>query len=95
MEKGLPRVSVALRSLLGAMAAVIAACTGGASPSPTAPNPPPPPPSAPVASAPASASAPAPEPSAVEAALARIDPDALSPREALDALYRLRALLQR
>ena len=32
------------------------------------------------------------EPSAVEAALARIDPDALTPREALDALYRLKAL---
>jgi DNA mismatch repair protein MutS len=39
--------------------------------------------------------APAPEPSSVETALARIDPDALSPREALEALYRLRALLQR
>ena len=34
-----------------------------------------------------------PEPSRVESALAAIDPDALSPREALDALYRLRALL--
>ena len=34
----------------------------------------------------------APEPSAVEAELARIDPDALSPREALEALYRLRTL---
>ncbi len=34
----------------------------------------------------------APEPSAVEAALARIDPDALSPREALEALYRLKSL---
>lgn len=34
-----------------------------------------------------------PEPSAVEAALAAIEPDRLSPREALDALYRLRALL--
>jgi DNA mismatch repair protein MutS len=33
------------------------------------------------------------EPSAVEAALAAIDPDALTPREALEALYRLRALL--
>jgi DNA mismatch repair protein MutS len=39
--------------------------------------------------------APAPEPSAVEAALARIDPDALSPREALEALYKLRGLLGR
>jgi DNA mismatch repair protein MutS len=33
------------------------------------------------------------EPGALEAALAAIDPDTLSPREALDALYRLRALL--
>ena len=33
------------------------------------------------------------EPSAVEAALTRLDPDALTPREALDALYRLKALL--
>jgi DNA mismatch repair protein MutS len=41
------------------------------------------------AAAPAAA---APEPSAVEAALARIDPDALSPREALEALYRLKTL---
>ncbi len=39
--------------------------------------------------------APAAEPSAVEAELARIDPDALTPREALDALYRLRGLLTR
>jgi DNA mismatch repair protein MutS len=31
-----------------------------------------------------------PEPSAVEAALAAIDPDALSPREALEALYELK-----
>lgn len=37
-------------------------------------------------------SAPA-EPSAVETALARIDPDALSPREALDALYELKQLM--
>ncbi len=35
---------------------------------------------------------PAPEPSVVEQALARIQPDTLSPREALDALYRLKAL---
>jgi DNA mismatch repair protein MutS len=35
----------------------------------------------------------APEPSAVERALAAIDPDKLSPREALDALYRLREKL--
>nr|WP_196888237.1 DNA mismatch repair protein MutS [Rubrivivax gelatinosus] len=35
----------------------------------------------------------APEPSAVEAALAGIDPDRLAPREALDALYKLKALL--
>jgi DNA mismatch repair protein MutS len=34
----------------------------------------------------------APEPSPVDAALARIDPDALTPREALDALYRLKSL---
>ena len=34
-----------------------------------------------------------PEASAVELALARVDPDALSPREALETLYRLRALL--
>ena len=38
------------------------------------------------------ASAPAPEPSRVERALAAIDPDALSPREAQDALYRLKSL---
>ena len=35
----------------------------------------------------------APEASAVDQALAAIDPDKLSPREALEALYRLRALL--
>ncbi|MCD8515451.1 MAG: DNA mismatch repair protein MutS [Burkholderiaceae bacterium] len=35
----------------------------------------------------------APEPSAVEQALAATDPDNLTPREALDALYRLRRLL--
>jgi DNA mismatch repair protein MutS len=34
------------------------------------------------------------EPSAVDQALATIDPDALTPREALDALYRLKALLK-
>ncbi len=34
----------------------------------------------------------APLPSAVEAALARIDPDSLTPRDALDALYRLKNL---
>jgi DNA mismatch repair protein MutS len=39
--------------------------------------------------------APAAEPPAVEAALRALDPDAMSPREALDALYRLRALVQR
>jgi DNA mismatch repair protein MutS len=33
----------------------------------------------------------APEPSAAERALATIDPDALTPREALEALYRLKA----
>jgi DNA mismatch repair protein MutS len=41
--------------------------------------------------APAAAAA---EPSAVEAALGRIDPDALAPREALDALYQLKSLLK-
>ena len=35
----------------------------------------------------------APAPSAAEAALAALDPDALSPREALDAVYRLKKLL--
>ena len=34
----------------------------------------------------------APSHSAVEAAVAALDPDALSPREALDALYRLKKL---
>ena len=34
------------------------------------------------------------EPSEVESALAAIAPDTLSPREALDALYRLKALQQ-
>ncbi|MFC5498966.1 DNA mismatch repair protein MutS [Caenimonas terrae] len=34
----------------------------------------------------------APAPSAVEAAIAALDPDALSPREALDALYQLKKL---
>jgi DNA mismatch repair protein MutS len=43
-------------------------------------------PAAPVASA-----EPA-EPSALEQALAAIDPDRLTPREALEALYRLKAL---
>jgi DNA mismatch repair protein MutS len=33
-----------------------------------------------------------PQPSAVDRAMADIDPDALTPREALDALYRLKAL---
>ena len=37
----------------------------------------------------------APEPSAVEAALDAIDPDALSPREALEALYSLKAKLNK
>ncbi len=36
---------------------------------------------------------PPPEPSKVEAALAAIDPDALTPREALEALYRLKGIL--
>jgi DNA mismatch repair protein MutS len=43
-----------------------------------------PPPASPVA-----------EPSTVERELAAIDPDALTPRDALDALYRLRAALER
>ena len=34
------------------------------------------------------------EPSRVEAALAQIDPDQLAPRDALDALYRLKTLLK-
>ena len=34
----------------------------------------------------------APEPSAIEAALQAIDPDALTPKQALEALYRLKAL---
>jgi DNA mismatch repair protein MutS len=38
---------------------------------------------------------PAAEPSAVESALSTIDPDALTPREALDALYRLKTLHQK
>lgn len=38
--------------------------------------------------------APAPAPSASDEALAAINPDALTPREALDALYRLKALQQ-
>jgi DNA mismatch repair protein MutS len=42
------------------------------------------------AAAPAAA---APEPSALDRAVADIDPDALTPREALDALYRLKGLL--
>ncbi|MFT3821330.1 MAG: DNA mismatch repair protein MutS [Rubrivivax sp.] len=44
--------------------------------------------------APPAAALPAPEPSRVETALAAIDPDALTPREALDALYRLKSLQQ-
>nr|HMN57737.1 DNA mismatch repair protein MutS [Ottowia sp.] len=43
--------------------------------------------------APPPAAAASPEPSAVEAALAAIDPDALSPREALEALYELKRRL--
>jgi DNA mismatch repair protein MutS len=35
---------------------------------------------------------PPPEPSKVDAALAAIDPDDLTPREALEALYRLKRL---
>ena len=40
----------------------------------------------------APAAAPAVTPSALEDALADLDPDSLSPREALDALYRLKRL---
>jgi DNA mismatch repair protein MutS len=40
----------------------------------------------------ATAPPPAPEPGPLEEALASIDPDALSPREALEALYRLKRL---
>ncbi|WP_144326666.1 hypothetical protein, partial [Tepidimonas aquatica] len=36
----------------------------------------------------------APEPHPALLALAELDPDALSPRQALEALYRLRALVQ-
>jgi DNA mismatch repair protein MutS len=41
------------------------------------------------------ATAPTPEPSAVEAALADVSPDDLTPREALEALYRLKAMLKK
>jgi DNA mismatch repair protein MutS len=34
-----------------------------------------------------------PEPSAVEEALAEVSPDALTPREALDLVYRLKGLM--
>ncbi|TBR77420.1 MAG: hypothetical protein EPN64_02430, partial [Burkholderiaceae bacterium] len=34
----------------------------------------------------------APQPSAAEAALAALDPDTMSPRDALEALYRLKKL---
>jgi DNA mismatch repair protein MutS len=36
----------------------------------------------------------APAPGKVEAALAALDPDALTPRDALDALYTLKKLIQ-
>jgi DNA mismatch repair protein MutS len=39
--------------------------------------------------------APAPEQSALDKALQQIDPDALSPREALDALYQLKKIAGR
>jgi DNA mismatch repair protein MutS len=42
----------------------------------------------------AAAAAAEPEIAPLEAALAEVDPDALTPREALDALYRLKALVQ-
>jgi len=38
---------------------------------------------------------PAAEPSDIDRALAAIEPDTLSPREALDALYRLKALQEK
>jgi DNA mismatch repair protein MutS len=41
----------------------------------------------------AGAIAPAAGPSAIEDALAAVEPDALTPREALEVIYRLRALL--
>ncbi len=44
--------------------------------------------------APVPAATPAAQPSEVETALAAIDPDALTPREALDALYRIKAVLR-
>ncbi|MFM8680673.1 MAG: MutS-related protein, partial [Alphaproteobacteria bacterium] len=47
----------------------------------------------PLFSAAAAAPAPRAAPSAVEAELRRVAPDDLTPREALEALYRLRALL--
>ena len=49
----------------------------------------------PLFSAPAARSAPAapPQPSAVETALAQVDPDALTPRAALELVYQLRGLL--
>jgi DNA mismatch repair protein MutS len=40
------------------------------------------------------APAPAPQPSKADAALADLDPDGMSPREALDVLYRLKALVR-
>jgi DNA mismatch repair protein MutS len=43
--------------------------------------------------APSAAETPAPSP--IEDALSDLDPDSLSPREALDALYRLKKLLDR
>ena len=42
---------------------------------------------------PAPAPEPEPEPSRVETELARLEPDRMSPRDALDALYRLKGLL--
>ena len=43
---------------------------------------------------PAPTPAPAPEPSAVENALRAVNPDDLTPRQALEELYRLRGLLR-
>jgi DNA mismatch repair protein MutS len=43
--------------------------------------------------APVPSAGPAPTPSALETALAELDPDGMSPREAMETLYRLKALL--
>ena len=75
-------------AVLGRLAEGAVASAPAAAPAPKAEAPKPAPAPAP---APPPAAAPA-EPSAVESALARIDPDALSPRDALDAIYQLKSL---